>query len=129
MSYLFTAVRNSCVTLFTKRDILHDPVQLTGIDIPVEVLVSIDNERIARLVQEIGQLPERLWQVVECVMLRELKYKDAAAELNISVNTVKFLLKQAIRRLRMRLNVSDSYILFLFLIKKYGKKAGKGETE
>ena len=36
-------------------------------------------------------------------LLEEMKYKDAAAELNISVNTLKTLLRNGLRTLRSEL--------------------------
>ncbi|MEG0795424.1 MAG: sigma-70 family RNA polymerase sigma factor [Odoribacter sp.] len=121
-SYLFTAVRNSSLTFCTQKDILRDREELTGIDLPVEAFKAIDDERIERVMQEIALLPERTQQVVECVMLRELKYKEAAAELNISVNTVKFLLKEGTRRLRCTLNKDMLNILFFFFSNRFSRK-------
>lgn len=116
-SYLFIAVRNSCLVSQNKKDILRYSEELSRVEIPVEVFMSIDEERINRVMQEVERLPVRSRQVVECVMLRGLKYKEAAIEMDISVNTVKFLLKEATRRLRMNLSDSDQQILFLFFRK------------
>ena len=117
VSYLFTAIRNACFTAHHKKDVLRHSEELITVEIPVEAF-NADDERIGRIMQEIEQLPERSRQVIECVMLRGLKYKEAADEMNITVNTVKFLLKEAIRRLRTSLIVSDQQILFSFFRKK-----------
>ena len=114
-SYLFIAVRNSCLVSQNKKDILRYSEELSHVEVPVEVFMSIDEERINRVMQEVERLPLRNKQVVECVMIRGLKYKEAAQEMDISVNTVKFLLKEATRRLRMNLSDSDQQILFIFL--------------
>lgn len=113
-AYLYTAVRNSCFTLYSQKDILRHTEELTMVEVPVEVFFSVEDERINRVMQEIERLPERSRQVVECVMLRGLKYKEAAEEMNVSVNTVKFLLKEATKRLRN--NLSDSFHQILFFI-------------
>lgn len=118
-SYLFTAVRNSCMTYNTRKDILKSPVELSDIDVPVEAFTSVDEERIERVMYEIGQLPPRTRQVVECVMLKGLKYKEAAAELNISVNTVKFLLKEGTQKLRTKLTNEMFQLFFTFFKKKH----------
>ena len=86
-------------------------------DIPVEMIVDIDEERMDAVRQEVERLPERTRQVVEGVMLRGLKYKEAAEELEISINTVKFLLKAGIKRLRERLVSMGPKILFYFFRK------------
>lgn len=127
-SYLFTAVRNTCITHNTRKDILRHPVELFDIDIPVEAFTSVDEERVERVMREIAQLPPRTRQVVECIMLKGLKYKETATELNISVNTVKFLLKEGTQKLRTKLSNEIFQIFFTFLRKKYVEKAGKGET-
>lgn len=127
-SYLFTAVRNTCITHNTRKDILRHPVELSDIDIPVEAFTSVDEERVERVMREIAQLPPRTRQVVECIMLKGLKYKETATELNISVNTVKFLLKEGTQKLRTKLSNEIFQIFFTFLRKKYVEKAGKGET-
>lgn len=114
-SYLFISVKNACLTFQTRKDVLRHSRELSGVEVPVEVFMSVEDERINRVMQEIEHLPLRSRQVLECVMLRGLKYKEAAAEMAISVNTVKFLLKEAIKRLRQSMDTGISQILFLFL--------------
>ena len=60
------------------------------------------------------ELPGRTRQVVECVMLRNLKYREVAEELGISINTVKFLLKEGTKRLRDRLKILGVDVFFFF---------------
>ena len=76
---------------------------MEGVEISVEVAADIDEERMEVVMREVDRLPERTRQVVECVMLRGRKYKETAEELNISINTVKFLLKEGTKRLRERI--------------------------
>lgn len=116
-AYLFTSVKNSCLSLQNKKDVLRHSGELTGVEIPAEVFMSVEDERITLVMQAIERLPERSRQVLECVMLRGLKYKEAAIEMNISVNTVKFLLKDATKRLRMGLGSSMQQILFILFSK------------
>lgn len=113
ISYLFTSVRNACFTVRHQKDVLRHPEDLIAVEIPVEAFYA-DDERIGRVMHEIEKLPERSRQVIECIMMRGMKYKEAADEMNISVNTVKFLLKEATRRLRTALTASDRQLLFLF---------------
>jgi RNA polymerase sigma-70 factor (ECF subfamily) len=117
-SYLYTGVRNSCYSHYTKKDLLRDPVALSGVEIPIEAFTEITDDRIERVRREIDRLPERTRRVVQGVMLRELSYKEVAAELSISVNTVKFLLKEGVRRLRDKFQNGAREIFFLFFGKK-----------
>lgn len=114
-TYLFSAIRNKCRTYFEKKDVLQKREMLEDVDIPVEMVVRIDEERMDIVMKEVNLLPERTRQIVECIMLRNLKYKEAAEELHISVNTVKFLLNKGIVRLRERLAHRSSEILLFFL--------------
>lgn len=114
-SYLFTAVRNACLTLQNKKDTLRRANSLAGIEIPVEAFNDATDERIARIFEEINKLPERTRLVVEEIMLKEKKYKEVAFDMGISVNTVKFLLREGTRKLRENLNDGfKSILLFLF---------------
>lgn len=117
-SYLFTSVRNACLTFQTKKDVLKHFEELSGVEVPAEVFMPVEDERMERIMQEIERLPERSRQVLECIMFRGLKYKETAIEMNISVNTVKFLLKEAIKRLRMSQDINLKQIIFLFFKKK-----------
>lgn len=102
-SYLFSAVRNRAISCLQKKDVLRGRRELEGVEISVEVAADIDEERMEVVMREVDRLPERTRQVVECVMLRGRKYKETAEELNISINTVKFLLKEGTKRLRERI--------------------------
>lgn len=114
-TYLYSAVRNKCRSYFEKKDVLRGRKELGYVDVPVEFVSGIDEERMDQVMKEVDLLPDRTRQIVECVMLRELKYKEAAAELQISVNTVKFLLNKGVARLRERLAGKNKEILLFFL--------------
>lgn len=117
-SYLFTAVRNACITIQNKKDTLHRANSLAGVEIPVEAFCEATDERISRVFEEISKLPERTRLVVEEIMLKEKKYKEVAFDLGISVNTVKYLLREGTRKLRESLN--DNFKSILLII--FGKK-------
>lgn len=114
-AYLYSAVRNRCYSYIRQKDVLRGTKELENVDIPVEWVVDVDEERMDRVMKEIEKLSERTRQVVECVMLRNLKYREAAEELGISINTVKFLLKEGTKRLRDRLTTLGTDIFFFFL--------------
>ncbi len=114
-SYLYSAVRNRAISSLQKKDVLRNRQELGKIDIPVEQVEDINEERMDVVMREVERLPERTRQVVECVMLRGLKYKETAEELDISINTVKFALKEGTKRLRERLVSISLEILFYFL--------------
>lgn len=119
--YLYSAVRNRCFSYIHQKDVLRGTKELENIDIPVEWVAGVDEERMERVMKEIDELPERTRQVVECVMLRGLKYREVAEEMGISVNTVKFLLKEGTKRLRERLAMWKADLLFFFIRKIFGE--------
>lgn len=114
-AYLYSAVRNRCYSYVRQKDVLRGTKELDNVDIPVEWVADVDEERMDRVMKEIEELPARTRQVVECVMLRNLKYREAAEELEISINTVKFLLKEGTKRLRDRLATLGADVFFFFL--------------
>lgn len=116
-SYLYSAVRNRAISFLQRKDVLRNSQELGVIDISVDVVEDIDEERMDIVMKEVELLPERTRQVVERVMLRGLKYKEAAEELKISINTVKFALKEGTKRLRERLASMGPEVLFYFLRK------------
>jgi RNA polymerase sigma-70 factor (ECF subfamily) len=114
-AYLYAGVRNACFTALSSKDFTREATTLPDVEIPLEVFTGIDDERMTHVLREIDRLPERTRIVVRAVMLEEQKYKEVAARLSISINTVKFLLKKGIRRLRERLaSGRRDILLFLF---------------
>mgnify|MGYP005950977105 FL=1 len=113
-AYLYSAVRNRCYSYIRQKDVLRGTKELDHVDIPVEWVADVDEERIDRVMKEMEELPDRTRQVVECVMLRNLKYREVAEELGISINTVKFLLKEGTKRLRDRLKILGVDVFFFF---------------
>lgn len=103
-SYLYTSVRNKSLQRLEKIDILRHSRQLGDVTLAAEVFSEIDEGLIARLKKEVSQLPPRTREVMNCVIVREMKYRQAADELGISINTVKTLLKDGLSRLRRQMN-------------------------
>ena len=116
-AYLYTSVKNSCYTYWHRKDVLRNTEEYDHLDIPVEMIADLDEERIDQVMKAVRELPDRTRQVVEAVMIRDLKYKEVAEELDISINTVKFLLKEGMRRLRNRFSSLDEIFLFLLFRK------------
>ena len=117
-SYLFTSIRNACYTQIHKQDILKMSIAYTGLDIAAETAARIEEETVTRVKEEISKLPNQTRLVVDCVLIQDMKYKEAAAFLNISVNTVKTLLKNGMKTLREQVK-NEQALFFLFFLKKY----------
>lgn len=91
--YLYLSVRNAAINALQKNNML-SMEELSGIDmgIPEE---SIDEEeqeeRNKLLLEKLQKLPHQELQVVRAVIMENKKYKEAAEELHISVNTLKLI--------------------------------------
>ena len=116
-SYLFSAVRNSCYTHANKRDILKSTVDYSGVEIASELIPSVNQQVVDRVMVVINRLPEQTRNVVERVLMHDMEYRHVAEELNISVNTVKTLLRNGMRVLRESFREND-LLLFLMMVYK-----------
>ena len=118
-SYLFVAVRNACFTFLKnkqERVDLEDVKQNLKIS---EEVVEFETPELNHLWGEIENLPLQCKVVFKLVVLEDMKYKDVADSLGISVNTVKTQMKIAYKTLREKLKQEQfSLLLFLFEMKE-----------
>lgn len=109
--YLYLSVRNAAINALQKNNML-SMEELSGIDmgIPEE---SIDEEeqeeRNKLLLEKLQKLPHQELQVVRAVIMENKKYKEAAEELHISVNTLKTHLTRALKQLRKEYNLHSLF--------------------
>jgi RNA polymerase sigma-70 factor (family 1) len=101
-AYLRVSVRNKSLTLLEKRKVnqkrYNDYIQTLE-----EKTEDIDPDKIdvdSNINRIIDKLPQRRLQVVNLVFGQNKKYKEAAAEMGISINSVKTHLKLAIKVLK-----------------------------
>lgn len=106
-SYLFYSVRNNslnCIKEQKKR--VYEEIDLLSealMDVPSnEEEIELQKKR---LYGEIEKLPEQARKVFTLIVIEDLKYKEAAEELNISVNSVKTHFSRALKQLRGSLNI------------------------
>ena len=112
-SYLFTLVKNACLNQINKNDVLANSAELEFMDLAEEEATRIAEEGILKVKEALKELPEKTRQVVECVMIQNMKYKEAAEELDVSINTIKTLLQHGLKKLRADLkNNKDLFYLF-----------------
>ena len=107
-SFLYTAVRNRCIDHL--RRVRLDTVDVAPHDL--EGFISDDearcrSEQEARLWEAIDRLPERCRQVFLMSKRDGMRYKEIAAELNISERTVEHQVAKAMQKLN-RLLRSDA---------------------
>ena len=116
-AYLYQIVKNRCVNHFRKKEVEQKYVDRTihSVDDSDEYK---DNESVmAELMKAIEQLPEQGRKVFTKCFIENLTYKEAAEELNVSVNTIKTHVSNSLKRLRKELD-KDSLLFFLFFNRK-----------
>lgn len=123
-SYLIKAVRNRCIdylsSKYEKNEITFSA--LGENEIVKEHYLLSDNYPLGNLLEReledeifnaIQQLPEECRRVFQKSRFEEKKYEEISQDLGISVNTVKYHIKNALAFLYTRLN---KYILYLILL-------------
>jgi len=104
-SYLHRAVRNKCFDALDKKkteqrrfsDFAREQVSIEEGN-PLE-----QAEAASRVDAILGQLPEQRMRAFSLVYMEDKKYKEAAAEMGITVNSIKTHLKLAMKALQAKL--------------------------
>ncbi|WP_163713298.1 sigma-70 family RNA polymerase sigma factor [Mangrovibacterium lignilyticum] len=105
--YLYRSIKNTTLTHLGKNDLLRNPEELQSGQIAEEVLPRLDEVRLETVIKEVSKLSDRTREVVVKVMMEHKKYQEVADEMSISINTVKFLLKEGLKKIRSRLSFND----------------------
>lgn len=106
-AYLQRTVYNSCLNAIAKRKSVTKKLQAYGAEWQAFLEAGVadeedKNERFAHSI--LKTLPVQQGQAFNLVYLEDKKYKDAAREMGISINSIKTHLKLAVRSLRERVN-------------------------
>lgn len=119
-AYLIRSVRNYSIN-YLQKNYVEKEVSLNNIDITSPLLFLSDDYPLGRLIEkelaqkiheEINALPEETRRVFVLSRIEELKHEEIATKLNISINTVKYHIKQALSILRERLK---DYLISIIL--------------
>lgn len=122
--YLIRMVRNFSLN-YLQKNWVEKEVRLNDMEINSPLLFLSDEYPLGRLMEkelmekvheEINLLPKETRQVFILSRLEELKHEEVAGRLGISVNTVKYHIKQALSILRNRLK--DYLIVLLACLVK-----------
>lgn len=127
-SYLIKAIRNRCINYLDLKRIKVEVVlpkssaedfwankHFISKDNPLEGLLNEELEQ--EMYDSIERLPTDCQVVFKKSRFEEKKYKDIAEELGITVNTVKYHIKNALKRIESDLSKYMAMILLFFLNK------------
>lgn len=113
-SYLYMAVRNECVSYLRQSKNIVPEEELA--EIPDVSDEDIDtSERDARLWRAIDRLPDRCREIFLMCKRDGMNGEEIAAELGLSIKTVKNQMTKAYERLRSELTSSRKSIFLPFL--------------
>lgn len=128
-SYMYKAVKNNCINQLNKNYIKQE-YSISGLinnnvtpsdiyfickDTPYTELEN--KEILVKIRQAIDSLPQECRTIFELNRYDGLKYEEIAQKQGISINTVKYHLKQAIKKIREQLTDYLTCLLILFNIK------------
>ncbi|KAA3634729.1 MAG: RNA polymerase sigma-70 factor [Bacteroidetes bacterium] len=115
-SYLFTSVRNRCLNYIRDQKKYRSnvlDVEINDYEFSFEEDHMAVEELKGRIEEALQVLPSKCRQVFEMSRYKNMKYKDIAEELDVSVKTVEAHMSRALKTLRERL---EDYIFLLILI-------------
>lgn len=116
-SYLYSTIRNKCLNYlrhlqvedkYRKKEM--DAIQFAGNYEMVD-----DEDLIGRIKHAVEDLPEKCRITFKMCVLQDMKYKEVAEELGLSVDTIKDHMKRAYRFLR-QCNFDDYLKLMILLL-------------
>ena len=113
--YLFQSVKNNTLQAIKKKSKYHfeeieDQVNKLMEDEKVDIALIEEEKK--KLYKEIDALPPRSKEVFKAIVLENMKYKEVASQLGVSLNTVKTHYSRALKQLRNSLDI----IIMLLLI-------------
>jgi len=119
-AYLYTSVRNRCLNYIRDhknfRSYLLD-VEIEDTELVIENQSMTQAETQVKIQQAIEKLPEKCRKVFELSRFDELKYKEIAEKLDISIKTVEAQVSKALKILREELKeLIISILLILFML-------------
>ncbi len=114
-SFLYTSVRNLALDRKEKNDPLREAVDLAFVQTPWEEYDHFKDNILQIVKEEIAKLPLRSREVITCVYLEGLSYKETAFRLGVSVATVNTLLVNALKKMRDNTNHATELLCFFFL--------------
>jgi RNA polymerase sigma-70 factor (family 1) len=119
-SFLYAAVKNACLNKLRRLKLEQGYLNQQELD-PAEDAVALNlmirSEVMLEINKIITTLPTNCQTIFKMGYLEGLKNPQIAAELGITVNTVKTQKKRGMQLLRLRLNPNYFSLLALFMVK------------
>ena len=117
--YLYAMTRNACVDYLRTQKYIRVDIDRHIEEFDCFFQPDSDSpSRVDKLLRAVNSLPEKARRVFLAIVVNDMKYKDVAAQMGISVNTVKTQLARSIALLRERLpgEILPVILLFSFFV-------------
>lgn len=117
-SYLFTSVRNRCLNYIRDQKKYRShvlDVEIADLEIGFEEVDSGISELKEKVAEALNTLPEKCRLVFEMSRYKNMKYREIAEELDVSVKTVEAHMSKALKNLREHLKDFAYFFICLFL--------------
>lgn len=122
-SYIYTSVRNECLMYLRKNKVFHrSTYSAENTRLPNSEAGEVGEDVLDYVYMELDKLAPRSKTAIQCIFLKGMKYKEAAEYMGITVNTLKSLLKDGIRKLRENTrHLTDLYgvLLISYLLAEF----------
>lgn len=117
-AFLYMAVRNYSLNYLRneQRRNSHTTRLIHSLQSESTDHAEIDGKLLAELNKLVGKLPEQKRKVITLLFYHDMKYKEVAAKLNISPNTVREYRQSAIDQLKKALRGAALTLVVYFLI-------------
>lgn len=114
--YMYQSVKNTCLNWLKNRSRINTETLENISETNKELLDEGDwSDYIEEIHQKIDKLPEKTREIFTSVVIENKKYKEAADDLGVSVNTIKTVLTRALDTLRNGIR-KGAYFLFSMFI-------------
>lgn len=119
-AYLVRSVRNLSLN-FLRKNYVEKEVCIDGLEATSPLFFQSDEYPLGQLIEkelaekiqvELNALPKETRDVFLLSRIEELSYEEIAQQLNISVNTVKYHVKQALKILRSKFKTELALVLY-----------------
>lgn len=117
-SFLYISIRNRSLHVIKKQGKQTFITNLEEIHIANETYNEYYEEILAQIEQMIEQLPPQSHKIITAVFIQGMKYQDVAQKFNVSLSTVKTLVRNSIKTLQQKSKKLSLISFFIFSITK-----------
>ena len=118
--YLIRSVKNACIDKLKSTNNFFD-LDVTLFNNYENEVKKVNENLILKVRKEIAELSPQTKEILNCVFFNKMKYQEAADELEISINTVKTLLRKGLAKLREKFKEDMDILLFIIFSDKFKK--------